>query len=133
MSEAALVYVVARCSLQDQYIFLHDAILEIVACRDTSIDSEQFKQGCPNLQQVDFVTKKTPLETQYITLAQVTPDPSNISSKTALMHPEKNRSTSYLPSQSVMRACMRLAKIIFLQWKRVSCFWVKQMDISTPL
>lgn len=87
-----------RC-LQDQYIFLHDAILEIVACGDTSMDSERFKLGCISLQQIKPITNKTALETQYIVLGQVTPDPGNISSKTASAHPGKNRNAAYLPSQ----------------------------------
>ena len=77
----------------------------MVLCGDTSIDSEQFKQKYSNLQQINAVTKKTALETQYITLVQVTPNPSITSSKTAMMHPEKNRSTAYLPSQSISIVC----------------------------
>ena len=51
--------------LQEQYIFIHDAILESVTCGDTEISSANLRLIMKKMSKVNPETKATPLQTQF--------------------------------------------------------------------
>ena len=50
---------------QEQYMFIHDAILEQVTCGDTQISAGQLHSAVQNLTKIDQLTFKTGLQTQF--------------------------------------------------------------------
>ena len=103
--------------LQDQYIFIHDAILEVVTCGDTQITATNFRLQMDKLSREDPTHKCTVYQHQFNVLDQVTPSPTEVNCSTALNNPNKNRGNKYLPgalqllhivSQLVGRHCLFL-------------------------
>ena len=83
--------------LKDQYVFLHDALLEAISCGDTEISTDQYRSILDKLKSLDMKTDTTGIESQFVLLSQVTADPDSILCPTAKSHPDKNRSNKYLP------------------------------------
>ena len=83
--------------LQDQYIFIHDAILEVVTCGDTQITATNFRLQMDKLSHEDPTHKCTVYQHQFKVLDQVTPSPTEVNCSTALNNPNKNRGDKYLP------------------------------------
>ena len=84
--------------LQEQYIFVHEAVLEIITCGDTEITSNTFASQLVELKQpVDPQTGETRLQTQFAILSKVTPSPDDVIKEMAESHSDKNRSDEYLP------------------------------------
>ena len=54
-----------RMSLQDQYIFIHDAVLESLSCGDTQIQAGDLVKAIQKLREKDEVTQRTGYETQF--------------------------------------------------------------------
>ena len=52
-------------TFQEQYMFIHDAILELVTCGDTQINAGQLHSAVQNLTKIDQLTFKTGLQTQF--------------------------------------------------------------------
>ena len=52
-------------SLQDQYIFIHDAVLESLSCGDTQIQAGDLVKAIQKLREKDEVTQRTGYETQF--------------------------------------------------------------------
>lgn len=55
----------ALLCLQDQYVFLHDAVLESVSCGDTQIPAGDLRIAIERLKQMDTDTGRTGYETQF--------------------------------------------------------------------
>ena len=93
-------YIVSYFMLQqqEQYVFLHDAVLEAVICGETEIPTDEYQSVVQKLRSVDQ-THCTGLESQFNLLSQVTPDPDDVYCNTAKMHQKKNRSNKYLPRE----------------------------------
>ena len=83
--------------LQDQYIFIHDAILEVLTCGDTQITATNFRLQMDKLSREDPTHKCTVYQHQFNVLDQVTPCPTEVNCSTALNNPNKNRGDKYLP------------------------------------
>ena len=49
---------------QDQYVFIHDAVLESVVCGDTQIPASGLSSAIEQLKQMDSETGKTGFQTQ---------------------------------------------------------------------
>ena len=81
---------------QIQFIFIHDAVLEVLTCGNTEITSNTFISEVKELKQ-SVETSETGLQTQFRILSQVTPGPDDVIKETAESHPDKNRSDKYLP------------------------------------
>ena len=64
MCVCVCVCVCGVCVLQDQYIFIHDAILESVTCGDTQIISGDLRTTLNKLQRQDQ-SGKTEIELQF--------------------------------------------------------------------
>jgi protein tyrosine phosphatase len=73
----------------DQYVFIHDAVLESVICGETEIPSDKFQS----------ITMKDgdKFKSQFHLLSQVTPDPNDVDCTTAKGNSRENRSNKYLP------------------------------------
>ena len=52
-------------SLQPQYVFIHDALLESIMCGDNSIKAPEMRAKVKEMQQVVPETGKTVFETQF--------------------------------------------------------------------
>ena len=50
---------------QDQYVFIHDAVLESLTCGDTQIPASGLSNAIKKLKQKDRETGKTGFETQF--------------------------------------------------------------------
>eukprot|EP00731_Ephydatia_muelleri_P019083 Em0011g1123a len=61
----------------DQYIFLHDAILESVMCGNTQIQVSNIHISLNTFETKDPTSNKTGLESQFEVLEQVSPDPKS--------------------------------------------------------
>ena len=86
--------------MQDQYVFLHDALLEEIICGKTEIPIENYTLRVEKLKNNNPMTNCTELEAQYSLLYQLTPDPNDVDCKSARAHFNKNRSNDYLPRES---------------------------------
>ncbi|ETW92042.1 MAG: hypothetical protein ETSY2_54750 [Candidatus Entotheonella gemina] len=60
------------CPIQDQYVFIHDAILEAVTCGDTHIDCTDLRTKL-NKMQKKSQSGKTELELQFAVSPLITP------------------------------------------------------------
>ena len=58
-----------RHHVQEQYVFIHDAIMEVIMCGDTQIDAGDFSQS---LQKLKSTPKSRPneLENQFMVSRQ---------------------------------------------------------------
>ena len=83
--------------LKDQYVFLHDALLEAISCGDTEISTDQYQLILDKLKALDMKTDTTGIESQFVLLSQVTADPDSVLCPSAKSHLDKNRSNKYLP------------------------------------
>ncbi|KAL5486460.1 hypothetical protein EMCRGX_G018938 [Ephydatia muelleri] len=84
---------------KDQYIFLHDAILESVMCGNTQIQVSNIHISLNTFETKDPTSNKTGLESQFEVLEQVSPDPKSVRRDVALEEAGKNRSMDYLPRE----------------------------------
>ena len=51
--------------LQEQYVFIHDAILESLTCGDTEVNSANMRVAMKKLNQLDPKVNMTRLQTQF--------------------------------------------------------------------
>ena len=56
---------VCMCVLQEQYIFIHDAILEAITCGDTQISACDLRTNIQKLSNSDPETNVTGFESQF--------------------------------------------------------------------
>ena len=57
------MFMVLWCPIQDQYVFIHDAILEVVTCGDTQIECNNLRDKLNTMQKNQ--SDKTELELQF--------------------------------------------------------------------
>ena len=81
---------------QNQYVFLHNAVLESIMCRETEMPIENLASKIEKLNQNES-GKPCGFETQFSLLSKVTPNPDDVVSSIASEHGDKNRSSNYLP------------------------------------
>ncbi|XP_078788998.1 receptor-type tyrosine-protein phosphatase U isoform X4 [Oryzias latipes] len=84
---------------EEQYIFIHDAILEACLCGDTSILMSEFAVTYKDMLRVDSQSNSSPLREEFQTLNSVTPHLDVEECSIALLprNREKNRSMDVLP------------------------------------
>jgi protein tyrosine phosphatase len=80
----------------DQYIFVHDAILESVTCGDTQVEAGDLRKRLAQLQTKDE-SGQTGLELQFSILDQVSTNAGEAKCFAAHNNPAKNRYTEFLP------------------------------------
>jgi len=94
----------------DQYIFIHDAVLEALVCGNTQVPAPELYSTIERLSEWDPKSGKTGFETQFHVLNQLTPKPEEASCPTALQYMDRNRSASYLPSMTSFMTCTVFSK-----------------------
>ncbi|XP_034555400.1 receptor-type tyrosine-protein phosphatase kappa isoform X4 [Notolabrus celidotus] len=84
---------------EEQYIFIHDAILEACLCGETAIPVCEFKAAYYELIRIDSQTNSSHLKDEFQTLNSVTPQPQPEDCSIALLprNQDKNRFVDGLP------------------------------------
>jgi protein tyrosine phosphatase len=80
----------------DQYVFIHDAILESMTCGDTQIEAGNLRRKLRKLQTRDE-SGRTELDLQFAILDQVSTNAADAKVFAARNNISKNRSTEFLP------------------------------------
>ncbi len=83
--------------IQDQYVFIHDAILESVTCGDTQINAGDLRRQIQNMSKVAPGKKISEFQYQFKILEQVSPNPKHVRSPVAIKNAALNRNMDYLP------------------------------------
>uniref|UniRef100_A0A3B3SMK6 Receptor-type tyrosine-protein phosphatase kappa n=1 Tax=Paramormyrops kingsleyae TaxID=1676925 RepID=A0A3B3SMK6_9TELE len=84
---------------EEQYIFIHDAILEACLCGETAIPACEFKAAYYEMIRIDSQSNSSHLKDEFQTLNSVTPQPQPEDCSIALLprNHEKNRFMDTLP------------------------------------
>ena len=56
---------VCVCDIQEQYVFIHDAILEACLCGDTTIPSSQLRSVYYDMNRLDPQTNSSPIKEEF--------------------------------------------------------------------
>ena len=56
---------VVYCTHQEQFVFIHDAVLESVTCGDTQISATNLRAAIQKMSRVDSATHKNTFEAQF--------------------------------------------------------------------
>ncbi|CAI8028519.1 Receptor-type tyrosine-protein phosphatase alpha [Geodia barretti] len=75
----------------DQYIFIHNAILESVTCGDTQIASSDLRRAIQQMGDKGFAH-------QFAVLEQMSQRPDEVTANFAARNPDRNRSQEFLPA-----------------------------------
>ncbi|KAK7899411.1 hypothetical protein WMY93_020264 [Mugilogobius chulae] len=83
----------------EQYVFIHDAILEACLCGDTTIPASQLRSVYYDMNRLDPQTNSSPIKEEFRTLNMVTPTLRVEDCSIALLprNHEKNRCMDVLP------------------------------------
>ncbi|XP_030851934.1 receptor-type tyrosine-protein phosphatase epsilon isoform X2 [Strongylocentrotus purpuratus] len=83
----------------EQYVFLHEAVLESLVCDDTRIPVDGFEVRLQELTKQDPKGGQTLLDQEFKTLSKISPDPSPLAIRTGSKAEckKKNRDSSVLP------------------------------------
>ncbi|CAB1454469.1 unnamed protein product [Pleuronectes platessa] len=95
----ACVRIVVRSDRREQYVFIHDAILEACLCGDTTIPASQLRSVYYDMNRLDPQTNSSPIKEEFRTLNMVTPTLRVEDCSIALLprNHEKNRCMDVLP------------------------------------
>ncbi|XP_064386146.1 uncharacterized protein LOC135334769 isoform X3 [Halichondria panicea] len=85
---------------QDQYVFIHDAILESVTCGDTQISAGDLRRQIQKMSSVAPGKTVSGFQYQFQILEQVSPNPNEVNCSGALRHKNLNRGIQYLPIEN---------------------------------
>ncbi|XP_064393132.1 uncharacterized protein LOC135340597 isoform X2 [Halichondria panicea] len=84
---------------QDQYVFIHDAILESMTCGDTQIGAGDLRRQIQKMSLVPPGKTTSEFQYQFQILEQVTPNPKEVRSLIAVKNAARNRNMDYLPPE----------------------------------
>ncbi|XP_060802396.1 tyrosine-protein phosphatase Lar isoform X2 [Amyelois transitella] len=90
---------------EDQYIFIHDALLEAVVCGDTEVPARNLHAHIQKLMRVDSIENITGMELEFKKLANMKADSSRFVSASLPCNKHKNRLVHILPYES-SRVCL---------------------------
>ncbi|XP_064386166.1 uncharacterized protein LOC135334779 [Halichondria panicea] len=85
---------------QDQYVFIHDAILESVTCGDTQISAGDLRRQIQKMSLVSPGKTISDFQYQFQIMEQVTPNPKEVQSPIAVKNAARNRNMDYLPPET---------------------------------
>ncbi|XP_064386417.1 receptor-type tyrosine-protein phosphatase alpha-like isoform X4 [Halichondria panicea] len=85
---------------QDQYVFIHDAILESVTCGDTQICAGDLRRQIQKMSSVAPGKTTSEFQYQFQILEQVSPNPNEVNCSSAFRHKNLNRGIQYLPIEN---------------------------------
>ncbi|CAI8024471.1 Receptor-type tyrosine-protein phosphatase alpha [Geodia barretti] len=80
----------------DQYVFIHDAVLESVTCGDTQIEASSLRVAMRKLKEKSL-QGGSPLQQQFSILEKVSPNPREVKAVAAHSNSKKNRSMEFPP------------------------------------
>ncbi|CAI8048765.1 Receptor-type tyrosine-protein phosphatase F [Geodia barretti] len=107
----------------EQFIFIHDAILEELVCGETQIDASGFTAAMDDLSQQHILTNTTGFEKQFKALSKLSPKPQN---KPRKSNWRKNRNSVFLQSLDG-RATELENEVVFVNgYKQKKAFIVAQ-------
>ncbi|XP_069359160.1 tyrosine-protein phosphatase Lar isoform X6 [Maniola hyperantus] len=90
---------------EDQYIFIHDALLEAVICGDTEVPARNLHSHIQKLMRIDTIENITGMELEFKKLANMKADSSRFVSASLPCNKHKNRLVHILPYEST-RVCL---------------------------
>ncbi|XP_045536160.1 tyrosine-protein phosphatase Lar isoform X2 [Papilio machaon] len=90
---------------EDQYIFIHDALLEAVICGDTEVPARNLHAHIQKLMRVDTIENINGMELEFKKLANMKADSSRFVSASLPCNKHKNRLVHILPFEST-RVCL---------------------------
>ncbi|XP_039755971.1 tyrosine-protein phosphatase Lar isoform X2 [Pararge aegeria] len=90
---------------EDQYIFIHDALLEAVICGDTEVPARNLHSHIQKLMRIDTIENITGMELEFKKLANMKADSSRFVSASLPCNKHKNRLVHILPYESA-RVCL---------------------------
>ncbi|XP_026325264.1 tyrosine-protein phosphatase Lar isoform X6 [Hyposmocoma kahamanoa] len=90
---------------EDQYIFIHDALLEAVVCGDTEVPARNLHAHIQKLMRIDPIENITGMELEFKKLANMKADSSRFVSASLPSNKHKNRLVHILPYEST-RVCL---------------------------
>lgn len=90
---------------EDQYVFIHDAILEAVVCGDTEVPASNLHAHIQKLMRIDPIENITGMELEFKKLANMKADPTRFVSASLPCNKHKNRLVHILPYEST-RVCL---------------------------
>ncbi|XP_072947207.1 tyrosine-protein phosphatase Lar isoform X2 [Epargyreus clarus] len=90
---------------EDQYIFIHDALLEAVVCGDTEVPARNLHAHIQKLMRIDTIENITGMELEFKKLANMKADSSRFVSASLPCNKHKNRLVHILPYEST-RVCL---------------------------
>ncbi|XP_031768758.1 tyrosine-protein phosphatase Lar isoform X4 [Galleria mellonella] len=90
---------------EDQYIFIHDALLEAVVCGDTEVPARNLHAHIQKLMRIDSIENITGMELEFKKLANMKADSSRFVSASLPCNKHKNRLVHILPYES-SRVCL---------------------------
>lgn len=90
---------------EDQYIFIHDALLEAVICGDTEVPARNLHAHIQKLMRIDSIENITGMELEFKKLANMKADSSRFVSASLPCNKHKNRLVHILPYES-SRVCL---------------------------
>jgi len=91
---------------EDQYIFIHDAILEAIQCGNTEVPARNLFAHIQKLTQPDQGETVTGMECEFKKLASIKANPSRFVSASLAVNKFKNRLVNILPYEST-RVCLQ--------------------------
>lgn len=80
-------------------MFVHEAVLESLTCRNTRIESSQLDTTLAEISVYNSQLGHCPLDEEFAVLGSMTPHPDDSVCRVAMKYPQKNRSHDYLPSE----------------------------------
>ncbi|XP_061378119.1 tyrosine-protein phosphatase Lar isoform X4 [Danaus plexippus] len=90
---------------EDQYIFIHDALLEAVICGDTEVPARNLHSHIQKLMRIDTIENIIGMEFEFKKLANMKADSSRFVSASLPCNKHKNRLVHILPYEST-RVCL---------------------------
>ncbi|XP_059050775.1 tyrosine-protein phosphatase Lar isoform X4 [Achroia grisella] len=90
---------------EDQYIFIHDALLEAVVCGDTEVPARNLHAHIQKLMRIDSIENITGMELEFKKLANMKADSNRFVSASLPCNKHKNRLVHILPFESC-RVCL---------------------------
>ncbi|XP_047993091.1 tyrosine-protein phosphatase Lar isoform X5 [Leguminivora glycinivorella] len=90
---------------EDQYIFIHDALVEAVVCGDTEVPARNLHGHIQKLMRIDTIENITGMELEFKKLANMKADSTRFVSASLPCNKHKNRLVHILPFEST-RVCL---------------------------
>lgn len=96
---------------EDQYVFIHDALLEAIVCGNTEVSARDLREHIQRLMQTEIGENITGMELEFKKLANIKTDSTRFMSANMPFNKHKNRLVHILPYDST-RVCLQPTRSI---------------------